>query len=110
MSVLRKQREFKDKHQTELERDMTPKLRGIFCQQCYPTSRTNIPETFKNFWTWITEYCYAITYTSISVVTLQVFISIYEFELPTVIYAHCRIAVYASKLLVSLTDPRDLFD
>ena len=110
MSVLRKQREFKEKHQTEHERDITPKLRGIFCQQCYPTSRTNIPETFKNFWTWITEYCYAITYTSISVVTLKVFISIYESELPTGNYVNYRIASYAYKLLGSLTYSRDPFD
>src|SRR3954454_21551663 len=110
MSVLRKQREFKERHQAEYEHGITSKLRGIFCQQCYPTPRTNTPETFKNFWTWITEDCYAITYTSISVITLKVFISIYESELPTGNYVNYRIASYAYKLLGSLTYSKDPFD
>src|SRR3954454_11739906 len=110
MSVLRKQCEFKKRHQAEYERGITPKLREIFCQKCYLTPRTNTPETFKNFWTWISEDCYTITYTPISVITLKVFISIYESELPTGNYVNYRIASYAYKLLGSLTYSRDPFD
>src|SRR3954451_21193789 len=110
MSVLRKQREFKEKYQAEHECDITSKLRGIFCQQCYPTLGTNTPETFKNFWTWISEDCYAITYIPISVITLKVFISIYKSELPTGNYVNYRIASYTYKLLGSLTYSRDPFD
>src|SRR5437764_14428476 len=72
MSVLRNQREFKERHQAEHEQGITSKLRGIFCQQCYPIHGTTIPETFGNFWTRISEDCYTITYTPISVVTLKV--------------------------------------
>ena len=110
MSVLRNQREFKERHQAEHERGITPKLRGIFCRQCYPIHGTTISETFGNFWTWISEDCYAITYTPISVVTLKVFISIYEAEIPTGNYVNYRIASYAYKLLGSLTYSRDPFD
>src|SRR5256714_9294175 len=110
MNVLRNQREFKEKYQAEYERGITSKLRGIFCQQCYPTPRTTIPETFRNFWTWISEDCYTITFTSISIVTLKVFISIYESELLTGNYVNYRIASYAYKLLGSLTYSRDPFD
>ena len=69
-----------------------------------------ISETFGNFWTWISEDCYAITYTPISVVTLKVFISIYETEIPAGNYVNYRIASYAYKLLGSLTYSRDPFD
>src|SRR2546430_3075369 len=110
MSVLKKQREFKEKHQAEYEHGITPKLRGIFCQQCYLTLGTTIPETFRNFWIWIAEDCYAITYTPISIITLKVFISIYESELPTGNYVNYRISSYAYKLLGSLTYSRDPFD
>src|SRR5213082_2743606 len=110
MSVLRNQREFKERHQAEHEQGITPILRGIFCQQCYPIHGTTISETFGNFWTWISEDCYAITYTPITVVTLKVFISIYETEVPTGNYVNYRIASYAYKLLGSLTYSRDPFD
>ena len=110
MSVLRNQREFKERHQAEHERGITPKLRGIFCQECYPIHGTTIPETFGNFWTWISEDCCAITYTSVSVVTFKVFISIYETEIPTDNYVNYRIASYAYKLLGSLTYSRDPLD
>src|SRR5436305_3998359 len=110
MSVLRNQCEFKEKYQAEYEHGITSKLRGIFCQQCYPTPRTTISETFRNFWTWISEDCYAITFTSIFIVTLKVFISIYESELSTGNYVNYRIASYAYKLLGSLTYSKDPFD
>src|SRR5436305_5300630 len=110
MSVLRNQREFKEKHQAEHKRGITSKLREIFCQQCYLTPRTTISETFRNFWIWISEDCYVITFTSISIVTLKVFISIYKSELPTGNYVNYRIASYVYKLLGSLTYSRDPFD
>ena len=102
MSVFCNQREFKDRHQEEHELGLTPKLRGTFCQQCYPPPRT-LPETFINFWTWIFKYCYTTTYTAVSVVSLYTFIAIYKAETPEDNYVSYRVANYAYKLLGSLT-------
>ena len=109
MSVFRHQRELKERHQEEHQVGLIPKLRAPYCQQCYPPPET-IPENFVNFWTWVSNYCYANTYTAVSIVSLNTFVAIYKSEVPEDIYVSYRVANYAYKLLSSLTYTDEPFD
>ena len=109
MSVFQNQRELKERHQEEHRLGLIPKFRATFYQQCYPPPETT-PETFANFWTWISNYCYARTYTAVSVVSLNTFVLIYKAEVPENNYVSYKVANYAYKLLGSLTYTSDPLD
>lgn len=104
MSVCEQQREFSIQHHLEHSLGLTPKFTAIFCTHCYPPpEESGLTTQFHHFWTWITNYCSARTYTKYTVTTFNVFIAIFASEPVTESIVTERISDFAYRIIGSLT-------
>src|SRR5919205_3541536 len=103
MSVFHpQQNQFQQDHQEEHLLGQQPIFTAKFCLLCYPIRSQRITQQFRNFWDWISGYCFAESYTAYTLTVFELFITVFRTEVPTDNLLTKRLTDFAYRLLGSL--------
>jgi hypothetical protein len=102
MSVIEGLQSIQEEHKHETHSIL--KFKAKYCKICYsPPEITKLSRKFLNFWDWISNYCEALSYTSYTTTTFQLFVAIFSNEIAGDNVVSYRITDFAYRIIGSLT-------